>query len=185
MYSGVPIPCVTVRWVPSAARDAEIDEGQTVSGIDEGVGGLDVAVGDALAVGVVQRLGKLAHEVEDTRQRQRLILAGDVVERATFEQLHNEVMEVVMLSDVEDLDDVWMAQAGGQSDFAIEQVDEAVAGREAGRHDLDRALHAERPMDATVHRGHASTTEQLLDGVRADSPPYPDVDYHVPAPKAT
>ena len=86
-----------------------------IGGAHEGFGRLDVAVGDAVTVGVVEGLGELADQVDDARQRDRRIVASHLAERLAFEELHDEVVLAVVLGDIEELDDVRVAEAGRQT----------------------------------------------------------------------
>ena len=112
---------------------AEVHQRQVVVGADEDVGRLDVAVGDALAMGVLERVGKLSCQVSHASQRQRTLLADERAKRAPFKQLHDEVVDGSLAGDVEDLDDVRMAQSCGEPCLAVDEGDETVMGGEPRR----------------------------------------------------
>ncbi len=107
-------------------------------------------MGDPAAVGVVERVGELAEEVESAAERERVLLLDEVAQGAALEQLHHNKVEPVLLGDVMDLHDVRVAQVGRQLRLPLEQPHEAVVGRQPRRRHLDGAGLLEHAVDAAV-----------------------------------
>ncbi len=162
------------------AGDAEVGELHRARAIDEDVAGGDVAVHEAqrLAVVVARRVGVL----ERAQHRQRDVEADveqDVVApggrradqagpRRAVDVLHRHVEFAVLLSEVEDLDDVRVAEVGADARLVDEHRDEVGIARVLGKDafDGDDFLEAVRALAAReVHLRHPARRdppEQLV-----------------------
>ena len=80
------------------------------------------------------------------------------------------------LADVEDLDDVRVAQRGRDLAFAMEPLDDALVNLGRQEH-LDGAGHLEGPMDAHVDGAHAALPE--LPGQVVGAEPTPGQVWHL------
>src|SRR5690349_13593313 len=107
--------------------------------IHDRVSRLDVPVYDPMSMGGVKRGRKLPQQADGTPDRKRARLSHDAPKRLSFQQIHGEVMNSVLRSDIVDLYDVWVAQAGSSSSFAHEPRNECGIGADSGGKNLDRS----------------------------------------------
>ena len=91
-------------------RQAEIQQLRPRLG-EHDVAGLEVAVRDAFAVRLVQRVGDLDGVLQYLLDRQRTFLQA-LRERLAFEIFHHQKINSVLMADVEERADVRMVQAG-------------------------------------------------------------------------
>ncbi len=88
------------------------------------VGRLDVAVVDAVLVGLLQAGRHLLDDLQAAPPRQAALFADDLFERASVEQLHGQVVEVLLRSAVvQQGDGVHAAQAPHGAGLALEVLD--------------------------------------------------------------
>jgi hypothetical protein len=159
MYSNVPT--MVPYCVNSGHRLAVVQR-------DHDVGRLDVAVNDALLVGVLDRLADRHKQLQPLARRQAVVVAvpGD---RHAVDQLHDEIRPTVFGGPaVEDAGDVDMVHHGQRLPLGLEARDD-LAAVHARLDDLERdlALHG---LDLLGHedRAHAAFADLLQELVRAD-----------------
>ena len=120
------------------AGEAEVGDLHPALGGDQDVGGLDVAVDDALAVRVVQRVADLAMMMVERLRGVEAGAVDDLVEIGALDELHDEV-EVAFargLAEVVDGDDARVAELGEGAGFALEAVGECRVGADLGGRSL-------------------------------------------------
>ena len=144
-----------VRLGVGGLRQAEVGDLGDAVRVDQDVRRLDVAVDDAVLVGVVDRLADLPHEGEDLLDgdagregrpalRGGLLLPIDVVaEVASLQVLHREEVAAVLLSDLVDLHDVGVLEAGGGLGLAREAGDQLASIVLLGRGLVDPVVELE------------------------------------------
>jgi hypothetical protein len=93
-------------------------------------------VHDGEALRVVQAIGDLRRQIDYRFDRQALRFAQDMLQRATLDQLHGDVGDVVLLADVVNGDHIRMVQAPGALRLAQEALSHLV-------HDLFRKARIE------------------------------------------
>ena len=111
--------------------DAEIGH-QGVTAEQQDVLGLDVAVDDAALVGVLQRLGRLAGELERVVDGELLLPVEPVAQRLALDERHDVVEQAVGLARVVEAEDVGVLEVGGDPDLAQEPVGAERGGRAPG-----------------------------------------------------
>ena len=100
-------------------RQAEVGDEQSSLGINEHVGGLQVAVQDAALVGVVHGPDHVDHAL-DLRAR---IAPGVLRQRGPLDELHRVVLLAFMLADLVDRHDVGMVEVGRRLGLGAEPLD--------------------------------------------------------------
>ena len=143
----------------TCARDPEVGDLDDAFGVDDDVVRLDVAVDDAVAVGVTQRCEDLACVGDRDRHRAEAARADQLLERAPLDVLHDDVVGAVGLAPVEDRDDVRVRKAGRMGRLATEALDELLVVRVVRVEHLDRDPASELLILGEVDVGHAATAE--------------------------
>ena len=131
---------------------------------EQHVVGLDVAVNDAVRVGVAQRVGHVAQDPHGLGHRQLAVAPEPRAERLAFDERHGVVEQVARLAGGEQRDDVRMLERRGQLDLAAEPV-QAHAGREFRRQHLDHDLPAELRLLRHEHPAHGTAAELAAEHV--------------------
>jgi hypothetical protein len=134
--------------------------------VQQDVARLDVAVDDVVAVGVVQRVGRLPRDA-DRLVHAELALAVELVpERLALDERHHVVEEPVGLARIEEGQDVGVLQVGGGLDLREEALG-ADDGGELGLEDLEGDLALVLDVLGQVDAGHAALAELAPDLVAA------------------
>ena len=128
---------------------------------DEQVGQLDVAVGDAVGVGVGQAGGGVLQDAQRLRRRQPLADLQDLAQVAALDELHDDGVLVrrLVVAHRQHLDDVGVLERLADAGLADEQVDALLVLAPAAAQHLDgddaaapRVLGPEDAAEAA--RGH-------------------------------
>jgi hypothetical protein len=146
-------------------REPEVGDLRRADVVLHQVRGLQVAVDDALRLGVHEARGRVAQDVERSRATTASRAGDALLERAAVHVLHREVVRAALLADVVDGDDVRVRERGGGARFRLEAPHELGVRRELRREHLER----DRPVEARLHgevpRAHAAAAERTLDPV--------------------
>ena len=158
------------------AGEAEVHDLHLAAGGDADVGGLHVAVHDAVAVRVGQPLAHLPEDVERPLDASTPRALDDVLEVGALDVLHRDVGLPGVLADVVHGDDVGMAQAAGGLRLAQEAHAElgASAGAEGQRLHGDAAVEARDPARGRrcpCCRGPAPARPRTCRSCRTPRPP--------------
>jgi hypothetical protein len=132
---------------------------------------LDVAVDHPFAVGVLQRVGRLAGDPERVLDRELDLALEPVAQALAPDERHGEPEQRRGPGDrhfarVEHREDVGMLQPRGQPDLALEPLVPQRGGQLPVEHlEGDRAVVPE--VLRQEHRGHAAAAELAVEGVAA------------------
>ncbi len=155
-------------------RQAEIGDLHVVLIIDQDVGRLDVAMDDALPVGVVQRHAAFENDADRAVDGQQMLERAVALERLAREVFHHHVSLVGLDRCIVDADDVRMFETTGDRLFRLEQLDEApvplrlVAYLVAEANVLERhRLRIIRTL-GEIHDGRRATPDLAQDPIAAD-----------------
>ena len=135
------------------------------------VGGLQVAMDDALFMGRIQPVGDLARHREDARQRHRIFgLSGDhASQRRPLDQFHDQRRCAAGLVEAKYLRDVRMIERGQHPRFPLERHQPlAIAGHGDGE-DLDRDVALEPRVVRAIDLAHPARSQDADDVVPADA----------------
>ena len=136
-------------------------------GGDDDVVGLEVAVDDALVVGAGDRAQTLRHQPHHPGLVQRPLLADQPPEGAPLQELHDEVEEVPLLTEVEDLHAVGVVDARRRHRLAAE----ALGRLGLLHHRRVEHLYGDAALQGRVLRlvdvAHRALADHLVDAVLA------------------
>ena len=107
---------------------------------DEDVRGLDVPVHETLLVSRVQSLRDLLEQADRTARIERAAVARQLREVGPFDVAHGEEESAVLVSRLEDRNDVRVVERSGDPRLAQEALPEAAVLGELGRNDLQSDL---------------------------------------------
>jgi hypothetical protein len=112
--------------------EAEVEDLHLSARRDEDVLRLDVAVNDALGMGLVQRVGDLDPHVDDAGRIQRPV-SDQLGERLPVDVFHGDVADAALFADIVDVRDVGVRERRSRSRFPCEPLGEAGVGRARGQ----------------------------------------------------
>ncbi|GBD17044.1 hypothetical protein HRbin26_01957 [bacterium HR26] len=145
--------------------DAEIGDLDRALLVHQDVLGLDVAMDEAMPVGVVERGSDLADDVGGVLDSERCLAQDQVLERLPAHVLHDDVVDPVVMAYVVDVDDVRMGEARGRLGLTLEASQEVRVAPVLPTQDLDRHGPVEGEVVAAVDHSHASLADQFLEAV--------------------
>ena len=131
------------------------------------VPGFEVAVHDAAAVRGIERSGDLGAEGEHLVDGQRPF-PQPVGERLALEVLHDQEVDAVLVSHVEEGADVGVLEARDRLGLALQPLLELGAVRQVRGQHLDRDRALEPGVAGAVHLAHAAGAGGLFDSIRAE-----------------
>ena len=129
------------------------------------VGGLHIAVNHVKRVGEIERTGHGAddaQEFEGGKLARFLLVAFDfVAQGCPFDEFHDHVVDVQLgvVVEIEDLDDVGVAQLGNAGRFALKTADEPLVLGQMVVQDFDGHRSLEGGLLGAVDAGHSPTAE--------------------------
>ena len=134
--------------------------------VEQDVLGLHVAVNDPLAMGVVQRIGRLAGEPERPAERDAPLGDEQVAQGAAFDVRGDVIKEAVRLARVVQRQQVGMMEPRGHLDLAQKALGAEHLGEPLLQHlERDRAVVPEVARE--VDDGHTAVAHLALDRIAA------------------
>src|SRR5262249_31382629 len=121
---------------------------------DEEVGGLDVAVDDALVVGVAEGAGGLEDDLAGLLGVEGALALDVLVEVDAVDELHGQVPGAIDLLELGDPDDVGVAELQGAGGLALEAVEQGGLARQLAVEDLQGDLAARLRVAGAVDGPH-------------------------------
>ena len=143
--------------------DAEIGQANAAIAAAQQVRGFEVAMDDAVIVGVFQRGTDLNGHRQHFRPRQPALLFQQVGEVMADHIFHDVIQQFAMRARLVKVDDVGVLQGSQHVDFTLEAADgAAVRGQLAGQHlDGGQALRLPDIM-GQIHLPHAAVTQLAI-----------------------
>jgi hypothetical protein len=131
------------------------------------VGGLEVAMDDAVLVGGAHRVDQRQREARELPRRQAA--SGDQAgERLALHQLHREEVDAVGVLDRVDGDDIGVVQRGNRLGLALEAPEAVGVGRHLQRQDLEGDTAVQPGVFGGVDLTHSAFAERGDDVVVAE-----------------
>ena len=150
------------------AGHAEVEHFRLSGLLHEDVGGLQVAVDDALVVGVLHRVAHPRHQAHAGAEVEA-VAAGVLVQGQAADELHREErLAVVGEAGLVDLRDAGVVQPAQDLGLVGEALEERGRG-EAGADDLEGDSAARAVLLRLVDGAHAALAQQADDGIVGDA----------------
>src|SRR5207244_4938780 len=131
---------------------------------EEQILGLDVAMDDAVLVGILERPGGIGGDPKRVLDRELSLTIQPVAETLPFDEGHGEPQLTGGVTRVEDGEDVRVLEPGGQLDLALEAFRSEGGGQLRVEHlERDRPLVLE--IEGEIDDGHAAAPELALEHV--------------------
>ena len=167
------MPWVRPPLVGDAAGDAEVGDHDATAGLDQDVGGLEVAVDHASGVRGDQTVTHRERDADRVRRGERVGLAGpvgvaraqQVLEGRALDELHRDEVGARVLADVVGARDVRVADAPREPDLAAKILQVLRHAGDVAVEDLERDDIADGDVDGAIHRAHAAASDHTLDAV--------------------
>ena len=139
--------------------------------IQKQVARLDVAVDDALAVGVLKPASRLQDVLDRLGDRERPMIPDDAGQVLAIDVLHGQVVHPLMLTSVVGRDDVRVFQLGRRLHLAVEPLDSPslLHGRRGEDLDCHQPFHS--PVLGLQHYAHAAFAQLIQYDVFAEDQP--------------
>jgi len=119
---------------------------------------LDVAMQNAAAVGVLQRVGDVARDLDRRSERNPLLAAQPVAQRFAFDERHGEKQQPCRLPSGEDGHDVGVPELRRHLDLALKALDAHPRGQ-LGRQHLDHHRAPEGDLLGLEDAAHSAAAD--------------------------
>jgi hypothetical protein len=144
-----------VRLVPEASSQAEVGDLGTTVGRQEDIGGPQVAVDDTLEVCGVDGAGEGVDRPNDSRD----VLRASVhllLQAAAVDEFEGQVREAAGLTDVVNLNDIGVIEAGDGLGFLLEPRQDTGASVGAGQNHLEPDQATQVGLAGLINDAHAA-----------------------------
>lgn len=133
--------------------------------VQQQIGRLDVAVDDALGVGVGKATGGLNDHPQRLVDRQRSMLDDDVGQVSTVNVFHHQVVDAVLLVSIVGGDDIGMVESGSSLHLLVEPLDGVFGIDCLGRKNLQSNHPLHPSVQGLVDLAHTASTDHVDYGV--------------------
>src|SRR5438093_1089182 len=136
-------PVTVVGWISAAMKSPAVGKRSAgrcarahdrMTGLEQDVLRLDVAMQDVVAVGVVQGIRHLGGDVQRVLERELALAVQAAAQRFPLYVGHHVVQQAVGFPGVVQWQDVWMGEAGGDVDLAQEAIRPQARGQVGAEH---------------------------------------------------
>ena len=148
-------------------REAEVGDAWFALFIDEDVGGLEIAMEDALLMGVVNGLGNFPDERGSLREGKGACAEG-ISETFAFDEFHGEEVVAVFPADFVNGNDVGMAEARDGLGLNFEAADFLLGSERASEDDFEGNDAVEAFLAGLVNDAHAALADDFEDFVAGE-----------------
>jgi hypothetical protein len=140
-----------------------------VPALEQDVLGLDVAVHDAFAMGVVQCFSDFARDAQGIRDGQLAEADESLAERIPLDGRHDVIKEIPGLAGVVQFQDVGVLEAGGRLDL-LEEPRRPQRGGQLGTQHFQRNITLVLAIPGQVHHCHPAAAQLVFDHVPLGDP---------------
>src|SRR5271155_201954 len=155
------------RRLTHRLRQSEVEDFGVPAHGYENIGGLDVAMHDALRVRGIESVGNFDGEFQRFIFRQGL--AGDaVLERLAVQELHDDERALVLFADFVDGADIRVIECGGGSGFALETFQRRPISGEIIGQEFQRYEALQFGVFRFIDYAHPATAQLFQDAVMGD-----------------
>ena len=135
--------------------DAEIHHFDGAFVVDQDVLGLDVAMQNAAAVGVIERLQNLQHHRHRALPRQ----GHEIPQHRAVDELHHQAQAVAILQQGVELGDVGVVELGLQAGLFAKTLHHAGTGGVFAAQPLDGHLALQQQVHGAIHHAHSARAQ--------------------------
>ena len=143
--------------------DAEVGD-ERLAFLEEDVLRLQIAVDDALAVGVVERAGDRRRDAHGLIDRELLLADEAGAERLALDVRHHIEEHLARRAGIEERQQVGMLEIRGDLDLGLEPIDTDDRA-EVGAQDLERDAAIVANVPGQINLGHAAFADEAFDRV--------------------
>ena len=136
--------------------------------VHEDVRRLDIAVDEAVLVGVLQAEGRHPHVLAGFRRTQRAVVFHQPREIATLDVLHRQIEAPGRFPRVEELDDVRVVELAGGLGFALVAPQHRLVRHQLRPHDFEGDQSGHAGVEGPVDLAHAPFADFFEDEVLAE-----------------
>ena len=124
---------------------------------------LDVAVHDALIMGVLQRAQNLRHKIDSFPGVDHTLLLDILLQGDALDIFHNDILQSVAVADVKDTDDIRMRQNSNRFGFIFESAAEIFVRQILILKNLHRDNAIIDIVERFIYNGHTADADDLDD----------------------
>ena len=155
--AGLTQPILSIQLL----GQAEVGDLRLTIGREQDIGGLEVAMNDAVLMGMLHGAGQLFDQRCRLARGEADVFAKPLRQRTAGQKLEREVGIATVFAEIVDMHDAGMLHLGDRGGFEQETGALVRSGMFAGEDHLERDFMPERAMSGTVDDPHAAAGQQL------------------------